>query len=274
MCLRVIITFISHLYQRFKKRWRHTRTSCRSPVWPVHGCCSLLVQVFRISPLCIIQDDARQLLRTEGSGDLSEGGGGFLSWLGCVWVHRFTGETPGPFPLQLLPHQLPTGLGAQVSWIPRSGSCFIVHLYVFIYQVSMLVWSISGVSCSMLTAVGVLFCFFPTDTGQCLKSVTTWIMSWRWASSCTEAFPWVPCSSFKAAHYSGDCAHRRPGPFGNLTSASLPSCSVTPATIITTMMPVPFTSSNLCRCQCCVWTLPMTSSPPPTVSPLDHFFVC
>ena len=30
-------------------------------------------------------------------------------------MHRFPGKTPGPFPLQLLPHQLPTSLCAQVS---------------------------------------------------------------------------------------------------------------------------------------------------------------
>lgn len=116
----------------------------------------------------------------------------------------------------------------------------------------------------------------PTDTGQCLKSVTTWIMSWRWASCCTEAHPWAaPGLLFhKAAHCSVGCAHHRPGPFGNSTSASLPSCSVTPATIITTMMPVPSTGSNQCRCQCCVWTLQMTSSPRPTVSSFGAFFIC
>lgn len=37
------------------------------------------------------------------------------------------------------------------------------------------------------------------------------------------------------------------------------------------MMPVPSTGSNLCRSQCCVWTLPMTSSPLPTVSSWEHF---
>lgn len=37
-----------------------------------------------MSPFWIIQNDAGQLLRAEGPGDLSERGGGFLSRLGCV----------------------------------------------------------------------------------------------------------------------------------------------------------------------------------------------
>lgn len=78
-------------------------------------------------------------------------------------------------------------------------------------------------------------------------------------------------SALSCFHWSVNCVHRRPGPFGNLTSASLPSCLVTPATITTTTMPVPSTGSNPCRCQCCVWTPPTTSSPRPTVSSLAQF---
>lgn len=40
----------------------------------------------------------------------------------------------------------------------------------------------------------------------------------------------------------------------------------------TTMMPVLSTGWNLCRCQCCVWTLLMTSSPRLMVSPSDQIF--
>lgn len=78
-------------------------------------------------------------------------------------------------------------------------------------------------------------------------------------------------SALSCFHWSVNCVHRRPGPFGNLTSASLPSCLVTLATITTTTMPVPSTGSNPCRCQCCVWTPPTMSSPLPTVSSLVHF---
>lgn len=70
-------------------------------------------------PLCIIKDDAGQLLGAQGPGNLSERGRSLLSRLGCIRVHRFTRKTPGPFPLQLLPHQLPTSLRAQVSRGPE-----------------------------------------------------------------------------------------------------------------------------------------------------------
>lgn len=67
-----------------------------------------------LSPSLRIQDDAGQLLGAQRPGDLSERGRRLLSRLGCVRVHRFAGKTPGPFPLQLLPHQLPTSVCAQV----------------------------------------------------------------------------------------------------------------------------------------------------------------
>lgn len=73
-------------------------------------------KVFRhVITLLPIQDDAGQLFRAQGPGNLPERCRSLLSRLGRIWVHRFTGKTPGPFPLQLLPHQLPTSLCAQVS---------------------------------------------------------------------------------------------------------------------------------------------------------------
>lgn len=75
-----------------------------------------IVSVFRhVITLLPVQDDAGQLFRAQGPGNLPERCRSLLSRLGRIWVHRFTGKTPGPFPLQLLPHQLPTSLCAQVS---------------------------------------------------------------------------------------------------------------------------------------------------------------
>lgn len=96
-----------------------------------------------LSPSLRVQDDAGQLLGAQGPGNLSERGRRLLSGLGCVRVHRFAGKTPGPLPLQLLPHQLPTSLRAQVGrgqsginaaanslLVPVSGA-WITVLYLF-----------------------------------------------------------------------------------------------------------------------------------------------
>lgn len=102
-----------------------------------NGTCSNPICPF-LSPSLHIQDDAGQLLGAQGPGNLSERGRRLLSGLGCIWVHRFTGKTPGPFPLQLLPHQLPTSLCAQV----REGLTWPLNVYKSLFYAFIFIcWS-------------------------------------------------------------------------------------------------------------------------------------